>query len=60
MKDYRQEKAFLEQVIARKRARRREIARLPIGEKFRMLEELHETSRDFAAIRASAKAAQKK
>lgn len=48
-------KQLIEAVAARKLARRRAMARLPIGEKFRILEELHEAQKDIAAIRAAAK-----
>jgi hypothetical protein len=48
-------KAFIEEAAVRKLARRRAIARLPIGEKFRLLEELHEAQADIAAIRAAAR-----
>jgi len=47
---------FMEETAARKLARRRATARLPIGEKFRILEELREAETDIAAIRAAAKA----
>ena len=46
-------KTFIEEAAARKLARRRAVARLPIGEKFRILEELHEVQEDLASIRAS-------
>lgn len=49
-------KALIERVAAQKLARRRATARLPIGEKFRILEELHEAEADIAAIRAAARA----
>ena len=49
-------KALIEQTAARKLARRRATARLGIGEKFRILEELHEAQADIAAIRAAARA----
>jgi hypothetical protein len=45
-------KAFIEETVARKQARRRATARLEIGEKFRILEELQEAQADIAAIRA--------
>jgi hypothetical protein len=45
----------MEEAAARKLARRRATARLDIGEKFRILEELHETQADLAAIRAAAR-----
>ena len=48
-------KAFVEETAARKLARRRATARLDIGEKFRILEELHEAQADIAAIRAAAR-----
>jgi hypothetical protein len=48
-------KAFIEETAARKLARRRATARLGIGEKFRILEELHEAERDISAIRAAAR-----
>ena len=47
---------FIEEAAARKLARRRATARLPIGEKFRILEELHQAETHIAAIRAAAKA----
>ena len=46
---------LIEETAARKLARRRATARLPIGEKFRLLEELHEAEKDIAAIRAAAR-----
>jgi len=46
---------FLQEAAARKLARRRATARLPIGEKSRILEELHQAEADIAAIRAAAK-----
>jgi hypothetical protein len=49
-------KAFVEETAARKLERRRATARLDIGEKFRILEELHEAQAEIAAIRAAAKA----
>ena len=49
-------KAFIEEAAARKLTRRRAAARLPIGEKFRILEELHEVQADLASIRAASKA----
>lgn len=49
-------KKFIEEMAARKLARRQATARLPIGEKFRILEELHQAEADIAAIRAAAKA----
>ena len=49
-------KAFIENAAARKLARRRVTARLPIGDKFRILEELHEVEADIAAIRNAARA----
>jgi hypothetical protein len=48
-------KALIEKTAARKLARRRATARLEIGEKFRILEELHEAQADIAAIRAAAR-----
>ena len=48
-------KAFIEETAARKLARRRATARLEIGEKFRILEELHEAQTDIAGIRAAAR-----
>jgi len=48
-------KSFIEEASARKLERRRATARLEIGEKFRILEELHEAQKDIAAIRAAAK-----
>jgi hypothetical protein len=48
-------KAIIEEMAARKLVRRRATARLNIGEKFRILEELHEAQADIAAIRAAAK-----
>ena len=48
-------KAFIEEAAARKLTRRRATARLDIGEKFRILEELHEAQKDIAAIRAAAR-----
>jgi hypothetical protein len=48
-------KAFMEENAARKLARRRATARLEIGAKFRILEELHEAQADIAAIRAAAR-----
>ncbi len=56
MKDHAEAKAFIERVAARKLARRRTTARLPVSEKFRILEELHEAEVDLAAIRAIARA----
>jgi hypothetical protein len=49
-------KAIIEEIATRKLARRRATARLGIGEKFRILEELHEAEKDIAAIRAAVKA----
>ena len=49
-------KAFIEEAAVRKQARRRTAARLPIGEKFRILEELHQVQEDLASIRAAARA----
>ncbi|GEM_PF-4218235 len=48
-------KAYVDQRAAMRDARRREIARLPIGEKFRILEELHEAEAQIAEIRAAMK-----
>ena len=48
-------KAFIEETAARKLARRRATARLDIGAKFRILEELHEAHADITAIRAAAR-----
>ena len=48
-------KAFIEKAAARKLARRHATARLGIGEKFRILEELHEAQSDIAAIRGAAR-----
>ncbi len=56
MTDNAEAKAFIERAAARKLARRRATARLPIGEKFRILEELHEAETHIAAIRAAARA----
>jgi len=48
-------KTFIEETAARKLARRRATARLDIGDKFRILEELHEAERDISAIRVAAR-----
>jgi hypothetical protein len=48
-------KAFVEEAAASKPARRRATARLGIGEKFRILEELQEAYADIAAIGAAAR-----
>ncbi len=48
-------KTFIAETAARKLARRRAAARLPIGEKFKILEQLHEAEADIAAIRAAAR-----
>ncbi len=47
---------FMKKFVEGKLARRRAIARLPIGEKFRILEDLHEAAGDLASIRAASKA----
>lgn len=47
---------FLLEAAARKLERRRATARLPIGKKFRILEELRLAETDIAAIRAAARA----
>ena len=45
----------MEETASRKLARRRATTRLDIGEKFQILEELHEAQADIAAIRAAAR-----
>lgn len=57
MTDHTAADAFMKEFVARKLERRRAVARLPIGEKFRILEELHEANKDLAAIRAARKSA---
>lgn len=42
---------LMQRIIERKRARRRELAALPVGEKLRMLEEMIAATRAFAASR---------
>jgi hypothetical protein len=53
---YGKAKADVQAAAARQRERRRAIARLPIGEKFKILEQLHDAQREIAAIRAAARA----
>ncbi len=49
-------KEIIARIAARKAQERRAAARLPIEEKFRILEELHELGEDIAKLRASARA----
>ena len=42
---------FMRQILERKRARRKELAALPVGEKLRMLEEMIADTRAIAASR---------
>lgn len=42
---------FMQRIIESKRARRKELAALPVGEKLRMLEQMVEATRAVAATR---------
>jgi len=58
--DHAKAKEMIAGIAARKVQGRRAAARLPIEEKFRILEELHQLGEDVAKLRANTRALRKK